>query len=217
MDTTLVGGSLLFRNDNTAKALSTKTVRGSFSSFDGGRQDGVQYETPKFNGLRFQAGINSAGKEPAVGLLYDNKHGSMKVRVRAFWENASGSGTRGNTWQVGGSVKHDSGISLSALYSTAELDAAGRNDPETIVARIGYTANMNTLGPTGVGLTSIFTNDKQANGDEGTAFGVGALQSISKAGAQLYAHVMWWDLERDAPAAELESIVTAFVGARLQF
>jgi len=220
MDPSLSAGGLGFRNNNTAESLSTKTVRGSFGTLDGGRQDAVQYETPSMGGLRVQLGINSAGKEPGIGVLYDGKHGSMKVRLRGFYENATASGSDQGRYQVGGSVKHDSGISLTALYGTEEqrtTEGGDRDNWTFWAARVGYTANMNSLGPTGFGLEYRASNDKAADGDEGTAFGFAVSQNIAKAGADLFANLMVWELERNAPATELDKLVTVFVGGRLQF
>lgn len=225
MDPSLSAGGLSFRNDNTAAKLSTKTVRGSFGTLDGGRADAIQYETPSMGGVRVQLGISSAGKEPGIGLLYDGKHGSMKVRVRGFWENANGSGTDQDRWQLGASVKHDSGISLTALYGNEDqrVNANGtnvdqyRDDWHVYAVRLGYTANMNSLGPTAVGLDYRYSEGKAADGDEGTAFGFGVSQNIKKAGADLFANMMVWELERQAPSAELDKLVTVFVGGRLKF
>ncbi len=226
MDTDLTAGGIIFRNNTLNNSLDAggRNIRSVFKTFDGGRTDAIQYETPNFNGLRVQIGTENGGNT-GVGVLYDGKFGSFKVRGRGFYEAVGG--TVNNTeaqWQVGASVKHDSGIALTALYGSDEkkensdLAAADRAEDETVfVGRVSYTANMNTLGATGVGLTMIMTDNRQVEGDEGFAFGGGVFQDVKKAGAALFANVMVWDVDRSGTAVELEEIVTVFVGGRLKF
>ena len=214
MDTSLLVAGMLFRNDNTAAALSSTSVRDVFQSMDRGREDLVRYETPKINGFVGEAGLYDSG-EWGIGAKYDNKFGGVQVRVRAFYENLSGSGTNGDRWQLGASVKHDSGVSLTGLYGKSDPDSG--NDHTTYGATVGYTANMNSLGATGVGVHFEGTQDIAGDGIDGQAFGVGFNQQIKSAGANIYGNVMWWDVDVPSTSTQLDSLVTFMVGGQVKF
>ncbi len=212
MDSSLLVDAMQFRNDNTAAALSGTTVRDVFKTLDGGRRDAIQYETPSMNGFRAQLGLEDSGVW-GVGALYDGKMGGLQVRGRAFYENRAGNSTTGNQWQLGASVKHDSGVSLTGLYGSADQDSG--KDHKVYAATVGYTANMNSLGATGVGVTFQGTSDLQADGVDGQAFGFGVNQQIKAAGTNIYGNVMFWDV--DGTATALDSLMTFLVGAQVKF
>jgi len=212
------GAGLLFRNDNTAGALSTATIGGTFTTFDRGRQDLIEYETPSFGGVKLSAAVYEQG-DWGIGGKYDQKHGSVQVRVRAFYENlsgAAGSNTAKDAWQLGASVKHDSGVSVTGLYGNSDQKTG--NDHKVYSARIGYTANMNSLGATGVAVNYYGTEDMQGDGGEGTAWGLGVVQEIKSAGSELYGAVNFWDRDKTtAETVNTKEIVTVVVGARVKF
>jgi len=217
MDSSLLVDGMLFRDDNTAADLSSTSVRDVFTTMDGGRADAIQYETPSFSGFRGQVGAEANGIW-GVGALYDGKMGSVQVRGRAFYENRSGHGQTGNTgltdkWQIGASVKHDSGVSLTGLYGKSDQETG--KDHTVYAATVGYTANMNSLGATGIGVTFQGTEDWAGDGVDGNAFGFGVNQQIKAAGTNIYGNVMFWDV--DGTATALDSLMTFLVGAQVKF
>ncbi|MEP0338736.1 MAG: porin [Alphaproteobacteria bacterium] len=212
MDSSLLVGGMLFRNDNTAAALSSTSIRNVFTTLDGGRRDAIQYETPSMNGFRAQLALQSQGIW-GIGGLYDGKMGGMQVRVRGFYENTSGDASSSGQWQLGASVKHDSGISLTGLYGATD-EESGKNH-KVYGATVGYTANMNSLGATGVGVTYQGTSDLAGDGIDGQAFGFGVNQQIKAAGTNIYGNVMFWDV--DGTTTALDSLMTFLVGAQVKF
>ncbi len=214
MDTSLLVAGMLFRNDTTTAGLSSTSVRTVFKSFDRGREDLIRYETPKLNGFVGEVDLYDSG-EWGIGAKYDNKFGGVQVRVRAFYENLSGSGTNGDAWQIGASVKHDSGISLTGLYGKQDPDSG--NDHTTYGATLGYTANMNSLGATGIGVHFEGTQDVGGDNIDGQAVGIGFNQQIKSAGANIYGNVMWWDVDVPSTSTQLDSLVTFMVGGQVKF
>ena len=229
MDPRLTANGFKFRNDNTAKSLSTATIGKVFTTLDGGRQDEVRYETPVFNGVQLVTGLYTSG-DWGVGAYYNNKFGAFKVRGTAFYENLSGTGdvtvsattvfSTTDQWQVGASVMHDSGISLTGLYGQRSI-ASEANKPNGKVweVRVGYTANMNSLGPTGIGVT--YEGSKELDGvrgSDGTAYGFGVNQDIKSAGANLFGNVMVWSRGKgDSETTDTKDIVTFIMGGRVKF
>lgn len=212
MDTSLLVGGMLFRNDNTAAALSTTKIRSAFATLDGGRLDSIQYETPSMSGFRGQLELQPEGAW-GVGALYDGKMGGLQVRGRGFYQNLAGEGATKGQWQIGASVKHDSGISLTGLYGSADQETG--KDHKVYAATVGYTANMNSLGATGVGVHFEGTSDLAGDGIDGQAFGFGVNQQIKAAGTNIYGNVMFWDV--DGSATALDSLMTFLVGAQVKF
>ena len=224
------GAGLAFRNDNTAGALSSNTIAQSVGTFDRGRQDLVAYHTPSFGGLVMEAALYERG-DWGIGANYDQKHGSMQVRVRAYYENLSGNALGstatnnisevGGVYQIGASVKHDSGVSVTGLYGKAESanTTTTANDDATMwSARPGYTANMNSLGATGIALNYLATSDWDGNGSSASVWGVGIVQDIKSAGSELYGAVNVYDRDKaDSETVDTDNIVTVVVGARVKF
>jgi predicted porin len=212
MDSSLLVAGVQFRNDNTAAALSGTSIRSVFTTLDGGRRDSIQYETPSMNGFRAQLGLEDNGIW-GIGALYDGKMGGVQLRARGFYEKNSGDSNAAGQWQLGASMKHDSGISLTGLYGATD-EESGKNH-KVYAATVGYTANMNSLGATGVGVTYQGTSDLAGDGIDGQAFGFGVNQQIKAAGTNIYGNVMWWDV--DGTATALDSLVTFLVGAQVKF
>lgn len=214
MDPDLLVTNMKLREDTTAAALSGTKLGDAFGTLDGGRNDSIQYETPSMNGFRAQLGLESQGTW-GIGGLYDGKMGGLQVRVRGFYENTSGAGTTADQWQLGASVKHDSGISLTALYGISDKDSG--KDHKNWGATVGYTANMNSLGATGIGVQVTGTQDWVEDGTDAIAYGFGVNQQIKAAGTNIYGNVMFWDVDRVSTATQLDTLVTFLVGAQVKF
>ena len=84
-------------------------------------------------------------------------------------------------------------------------------------ATLGYTANLNTLGATGIGIHYAGTEDIAATGTDGQAVGLGLSQQIKNAGTDIYSQLMWWDADVASTSTPLESVVTFLVGAKVKF
>lgn len=207
--------AVLFREDNTGAALSSRKIGDFFGTFDRGRQDQINYVTPNVNGLRIEAGLYGAG-DWGAGLLYDNKFGAFKVRGRAFFESLTGSSTNEGTWQIGGSVKHDSGVSLTGVYGQSLAVDGAENDVRW-AATVGYTANLNTLGPTGIGVNVSGSQDRTVVGSDAVAVGLGFNQQIKAAGANIYGNVAFWDVDLPSNETPLDQVVTMLVGMQVKF
>ena len=207
--------AILFREDNAGAALSSRKIGDFFGTFDRGRQDQINYVTPNVNGLRLEAGLYGAG-DWGAGVLYDNKFGAFKVRGRAFFESLTGSSTNEGTWQIGGSVKHDSGVSLTGVYGQSLAVDGAENDARW-AATVGYTANLNALGPTGIGVNVSGSQDRTVVGSEAVAVGLGFNQQIKSAGANIYGNVAFWDVDLPADQTPLDQVVTMLVGMQVKF
>ena len=206
---------LLFREDNAGAALSSRTIGNFFGTYDRGRQDQINYVTPNVNGLRLEAGLYDAG-DWGAGVLYDNKFGAFKVRGRAFFESLTNSSTNEGAWQVGGSVKHDSGVSVTGVYGQS-IAVDGAEGDARWAATLGYTANLNALGPTGVGINVSGSEDRTVVGSDAIAVGLGINQKIASAGTNVYASVAFWDVDLPADQTPLDQVVTMLVGMQVKF
>jgi predicted porin len=214
MDPDLLVTNMKLRNDTTTAAVSSVKLGSAFGTLDGGRTDQIQYETPNINGFKGQIGLESGGSW-GVAAYYDNKFGGVQLRVRGFYENTSGVGTTSDQWQIGASMKHDSGISLTGLYGVSDKDSG--NDHKNWGATVGYTANMNSLGATGVGFHVSGTQDWVEDDTDAVVYGVGFNQQIKAAGANIYGNVMFWDVDRVSTATQLDTLVTFMVGGQVKF
>ena len=207
--------AVLFREDNAGAALSSRKIGNFFGTFDRGRQDQINYVSPNINGFKLEAGLYDAG-DWGAGVHYDNKIGAFKVRGRAFYESLTNSSTSEGAWQVGGSVKHDSGISLTGVYGQS-LAVDGAEDDARWAATVGYTANLNALGPTGIGVNVSGSQDRTVVGSEAIAVGLGFNQQIKGAGTNIYGNVAFWDVDLPSSQTPLDQVVTMLVGMQVKF
>ncbi|MEQ9586530.1 MAG: hypothetical protein RJS97_00940 [Parvibaculaceae bacterium] len=113
-------------------------------------------------------------------------------------------------------MKHDSGISLTGVYGQS-LAVDGAEDDARWAATVGYTANLNALGPTGIGVNVSGSQDRTVVGSEAIAVGLGFNQQIKGAGTNIYGNVAFWDVDLPSSQTQLDQVVTMLVGMQVKF
>lgn len=206
---------ILFRN-STTNGLTGTSVGTLFDSFDGGRDDAVSYKTPTINGFNAEAQWGASG-QTGVEAYYNGSFSGNKVRLVAAYTNQSGEGTAEDMFQVGGSFKHTSGVSATVYYASEDqqLGAGNSRDEDYLMARLGYSMK-NSMGPFGVSVDYVTTEDQGAAGNDGDAWGLNVLQKFDKAALELYGNVRVWDADL-AAGTNTDELVTVVVGGRVKF
>ncbi|MEQ8506214.1 MAG: hypothetical protein RIB80_12885 [Rhodospirillales bacterium] len=105
---------------------------------------------------------------------------------------------------------------MTGLYGQS-LAVDGAEEDARWAATVGYTANMNTLGPTGIGVNVSGSQDRTVVGSEAIAVGLGVNQQIKSAGTNVYGSVAFWDVDMPAGQTPLDQIVTMLVGMQVKF
>jgi len=194
-----------------AGGLVGNSVGQTTSSFDGGREDVIRYDTPKmgpFSGKisigedgmwDFQARMNGAFS----GAKYDVRGGYQEDSQPA---GAASTGPTTDKWGISGSVLFSQGTSITAQYG--EQDTA--RDAETFYLKLGHKWGNNA-----VAVDYRTTDDLAALNDEYTGWGVGFVHNIPGPRVQLYAGYRNHDLDR--PGVASEDVDVFNVGARVAF
>lgn len=200
-----IGGGLRFRQ-NTG-ALSAVTVGGVTNNMDGIRgnnQDRVEtlrYDSPIFHG--FQGRLATAqGGDIDAAVLYNGKVDAFQIAAGVGYVAYNGAATSASnelTSQTSGSfsVKHDSGLALTAAYGTQSIDRAGAgiDDPAFMYVKAGYAWDAFEVAADYAEHSDIADGGFVTNNTETTSYGVGAQYNMGH-GVSLAALYRQIDLDR---------------------
>ena len=177
-----------FRFRTSAGALSTKTIAGSFSDFDGGRRGRIRYDTPTFNG--FTASI-SYGEEivsktadftaAGIALRYSGNFGDYKIKAAVGYSEAKlAAGARLNDTIGSVSVLHASGFNVT--FAAGNRKQSGSYQ----YAKLGYRGDWVRFGGTAVSVDFYRGNDRSSAGAKSTSYSLGLVQSFDDARIEGY-------------------------------
>lgn len=208
-----IAGGLQFR-DKDDKNLTGTTISQAFNDFDGlGRQNRIQYDTPRFYGLGLGTSA-SADQKYDVALTWGGQGQGLRVvsAVAAAQPNDDHI-----DYQVNGSVSAlhlDTGLNLTASAGMKQADRGG--NPNNIFVKAGWLANLLKFGKTAFSADYTRSKNLPTRNDYGYSLGLAAVQNIEDFGAQLYAQFRLYDLNRDN-AADVKKIYVGTTGTRVKF
>lgn len=208
-----LGGSILFRTKAGATGPAVNTV---ISNFDGGRNDGIRYETPTFAGFTGIASYTSGGGTGA-SLRYASKIGSVDVAAGLGYSNYS-SINAATSAQYGGSLSllHSSGFNVTgAMGRNDQKAAASISNANSYYVKVGYIAKIFGAGSTNFGIDYERTSDLAASSDKAKTYGVGVVQYFEAIGASAYGTVRKYELDR--PGTNFEDIYVVATGLKIAF
>lgn len=212
-----LAGGLEFRNTATG-ASSGIAIGDSFDSMDGnGRKDRIRYDTPSVYGATLSAS-HADGDAWDLGLSYGAAYGETKVKAGLGYLDSSATGSNFERVNASASILFPFGgnISVSCAGDSFTDELAGREDRNLYYVKLGYlTDTITRFGPTVFSVDYYLSNDQGAAGEESTAYGVAAVQKVSKIGTDLYLGLRNYELERTG--LSLEDIFVATGGARVKF
>lgn len=210
-----LGGSILFRNASTgATGPAVNTV---FSNFDGGRGDGIRYESPTFMGFTGLVSYQSGGGAGA-SLRYANKFGPVDMVAGLGYSNYSGLNATVED-QLGGSVSflHSSGLNLTGAMGRNNVKpGSGLSNAESWYIKAGYIAKIFGAGTTNFGIDFGKTKDLAATGDNAKTYGVGVVQYFESIGASAYGQVRAYQLDR-VGTANFDDVIVVSTGLKVAF
>ncbi len=214
-DISTFSGAVKFRNEATG-VFTAKTPGTVFSNMDGlSRDDILRYDTPTFGGFKLSAS-HVAGGAVDVAARYAGKFDGHRISAGvAFADNSSISTTVDSQINGSISIRHDSGLNGTVAAGVRDQKGAARDDATFWYAKLGYAANLNSLGPSSFSLDYMQADDIAANGDDAETFGVQAVQSIAAAGTEIYVGFRHHAL--DNATTNFEDIFSVLAGARIKF
>ncbi|MEM7406750.1 MAG: porin [Pseudomonadota bacterium] len=191
-----------------ANGTGTLTLGNTASSLDGGRIDGLRYDTPKFGPIGAAVSVHDNQRWNASVSLNSSFSGA-KVQAAIGYEENTNNAAR-DQWGGSASVLFSQGTNITFAYSERDLNAAGRNDPDNFYVSIGHKWGNNAIA-----LGYSETQDLNANSDEHTQWGIGFVHTIPGPKVELYAGYKNHDMER--PGTNIEDVDTFQIGTRVKF
>ena len=190
-----IAGGLHFYN-KTARTRAV-TIGDLFDDVDGNdKDDRIQYNLPEIGGLELAMSHTSAGSWDA-GTTYERKVGPFELEAGAFYANvAAASTTQKAMWGGSGSIKHESGLSLTVAGAARNEKAAGRDASHYLWGKIGYSAGLFKIGQTHFGLSHGEYKNFAQNGDKATETGFGVVQDFESIGSNAWLLVRNHQLDR---------------------
>ena len=202
--------------------LTGVAVGDAFFNFDGERQDRVRYDSPLIGpGLQVSASAG-ADEQYDLALTWGGDYGDWTgVNVGPFTTLGALSVREPNEanvdWRLAGSgsVLHSpTGISVTVAGGMDE--AKSGDNPFNLYGKLGWDTSIFPIGPTGFGIDYTYGENISADGDEGTSFGIAAIQLIDDFSTELYAQFRFFELDR-AAGLSFDDIYVGTVGARVKF
>lgn len=202
------GSSVQFRNGTTGGNVTS--VGSTNSSFDGGREDVLRYDTPKFGPFSGKVSIGDNGMwdfQAKVAGAFSGAKYDLRGGYQEDSQSATATTPTTDKWNISGSLLFSQGTSLTGQYG--ELDNGARTS-ESFYLKLGHKWGNNAIG-----IDYRQTDDRAAANDEYTGWGVGFVHNIPGPRVQLYAGYRNHDLDR--PGTNVEDVDIFNVGARVAF
>ena len=118
-------------------------------------------------------------------------------------------------YAASGSVLHDpTGLSLTLSTGGQKLEAG--DDPSNLYAKLGWDTEFWALGPTGFGVDYTKGENISDEGDEGSSWGIAAVQRIAPYDIDLYAQLRRYSLE-GATEPDLRDVTVGTFGTKFAF
>ncbi|MCI5140730.1 MAG: hypothetical protein D3909_03175 [Candidatus Electrothrix sp. ATG1] len=196
------------------------TVGDVFDQMDGlSRRNRVRYDTPTLGGLSL--GVSAGEKERAdVALTYSGKFADDTQLKAVVAYSDPGEGVDYTLISGSASVLFGFGLNFTVAGGSRDLDnmPANGDDPTFMYGKIGYKTKIFSVGSTACSFDyGVYSNiENQDTEEEGTAYGVQAVQKLSDYNTELFAAYRNFELE-DNTGADYEPISLVLAGARLKF
>jgi hypothetical protein len=180
--------------------------------------DRIRYDSPEINGFHLSTSLLSGGAVDAA-LYYAGNISGVAVEAAAGWYNTSSNPNSEDTFENGfsGSVSAmlASGFNLTLAAGTKSSATQGRDDPKFYYAKVGYQANLNSLGPSAFAVDVGRFEDSAQNGDTLDTFGAQAVQEIEGTGSSVYVAYRYHTLDRSG--TDFDAIHSIMTGAYVAF
>ena len=207
-------GGMLFREKGSNNSLTTVSVGDTFKNQDGlGRQSRVRYDTPSFWGF-YLGGSGVSDQRYDGALKWGGKFAGFKAGAAAAVAEPN---KDDSDLQYSGSfsILHEN-TGLNLTLSAGQLDRKDEGDPTNLYGKLGWIANLFSVGHTAFGIDYDKSMNLPTGRDEGYSVGLMGVQLFEKYGTELYMQYRLYSLDRDA-APDVEDMHVGTVGARIKF
>ena len=191
-------------------ASNAPAVKKVFNNFDGlHRDDRIRYDTPAWRGL--SAAVSAAGEETFdVALRHSAAWRGHRIASAAAYAR-KGAGVD----QFNGSCSVLLACGLNFTAAVGGQDVSGERSPLSSYAKVGWTADLITWGPTMVAVDVSRNEEIDLPGDVARSHALAFNQRVDPIAAELYATVRRYELDR--PGRRFDDLVVFMAGAKVRF
>ena len=212
-----IAGGMLFVQSSDDK-LSNIKVSDAFNNFDGlSRKNRLRYDTPKFKGAHLSASWISDQRWDTA-LWWGGQGYGFKVGAAAAvaYINTK-KNDEDSDYQYDGSfsILHEN-TGLNFTFSGGMQEVDRQSDPSNVYAKVGWRTDLTSYGKTSFGVDYAWSDNIEAENDDGNSFGIAAVQQFNDYGAELYAQFRNFSLDRDVEP-NVEDLNVFTVGTRVKF
>ena len=200
---------------SAAAGVTAEVAQGG--GYSAGRNNGISYTTPKFNGFTAMAS-HVTDASGAFNVKYGGNFNGVKVSAGYSFTNMANSTAAIDTQHGGGvGIELPTGMNLSVSYREEEKDSANTApDGNNMMVKLGYKlSGISDLGGTNVALMYQKSEDQSTTGDEFTNVSLLFTQSLSDYGTTVYGGFS--NLAYDTTATNFDDIDGFFMGAKVDF
>ncbi len=218
------GGMRFFDNEtnaldaNPADPSKDTTIKSVFNNLDGlSRADRIRYDTPRYQGFQLSVSSMSENRDDAedAALGYTGEIAGGKVAAAVAYANYSSSDSKKNQFSGSASFLAGNGLNLTVSAGNREHRSVGRADANFYFGKIGYIADLFTVGTTAFAVDYGTYGNVKKNDDRADTVGALAVQSLKDWGTELYLGYRHYVLSR--VARDYEDVHTSMAGIRIKF
>lgn len=212
-DVSLMAGGINFVDPDT-ELLSGVSIGKVISNMDGlSRRDRIRYDTPSINGFMLSGSLVEDSRQD-LALRYSGKMADAQFAAALGYAHQDKSTTE-HQFNGSASLLLGNGLNFTLAGGMREMDEESRDDPYFVYGKVGYKADLNSLGDTNFALDYGHFEDISQDDDEAKTVGFFAVQQIEDAGVDLYLGYRWYDLDRSG--TDYDSINAFLFGSRIKF
>ena len=207
-----LGSSLQFHTSTSTAAAAGPTIANTYSSFDGGRRDGIRYDSPALGPVTAAVSIHTDSRW-AAGLYASTSLGGGELSAAVGYQDfggTTGAGGSEDQWSASASYLFSQGTSITLGYGESDGGAAGVPDPDAYYAKLGHQWGSHAVSIH----YAEYDEVTGVNGDEMTMWGLGWVYTMRN-DIELYAGYNNYDLDRTG--TNFDDIDIAVVGSRIKF
>ncbi len=226
-DVTAFAGGMRFFNNATNRLDvnpldSTKdtSINSVFSNLDGlSRQNRLRYDTPKFAGFMLSASTYSENDDDAkdVALCYSADVSGGKAAAAVSYVNFNSASSKKNQYSGSASFLMNNGLNLTVAAGNQERRVVNVADATFYYGKIGYIANIFSIGATHFGIDYGTFHNTKKNDDRSDSAGFQCVQNLKDWSTELYMGYRFYDLNRAGAQYDYADIHTVMAGMRLKF
>ncbi len=211
------GSDFLFYN-TTGDAYSAIAVGDVFDHLDGGRKDGLRYDSPSIAGISLSGGVASENYND-LAIRYAGEFNGTKVKAGMAYSYLGSTSSTHNVLAGSASVMLPFGLDFTLAGGKKEFDDTTYDDGSYLYGKVGYQMKAWAIGSTSVSLDYGQYDDMTGDPTEkldGTALGLQFIQKANQINTEFYAAYRLYEMN-DATVNNYDDISLFWTGARVKF